>query len=202
MARRPGQRNGRSSAGMVIDEQKLALRQRAFGLGFGGKHRNVIVAGVLERGDERSFVFRMIHGEQAGREVLGVGVDRVAEQKQLHHRQRDNESQCYRVAQDLQPLLAQERDESFEGECPSRFLSLHAQHVDEYVFEARLDFVPGQGRRSCQSGWLISSAARSVPAIRRARPNTAAASTPGVRRKCRAAVSRSSPVASKMTSPE
>src|ERR1700730_5120483 len=27
----------------------------------------------------------------------------------------------------------------------SRFLSLHAQHVDEYVFEAWLDFVPDKG---------------------------------------------------------
>jgi hypothetical protein len=26
---------------------------------------------------------------------------------------------------------------------PSRSFSLHAQHVDEYVFEARLRFVPG-----------------------------------------------------------
>src|ERR1035437_269633 len=137
----------------------------------------------------------MIHGEQAGREVLGVGVDRVAEQKQLHHRQRDNESQCYRVAQYLQPLLAQERDESFEGECP--------HDSSPFTPSMWMKTSSRRGSTSCHKRaplmpdrMAFSSAAPSVPAMRKACPNTAAASTPGAGRSCRAAASRSSPVAS------
>ena len=59
----------------------------------------------------------MLHRQQAGRQVLGVGIDRVAEQEQLHDRQRDDEAQRHRVAPHLDPFLAQQRHEPPEGEC-------------------------------------------------------------------------------------
>jgi len=47
--------------------------------------------------------------QQAGREVLGIGVDRVAKQEQLHDRQGDDHAQRHRVAPQLDPFLAQHR---------------------------------------------------------------------------------------------
>src|ERR1700736_3632724 len=143
----------------------------------------------------------MLHGKQASRRVLGVGIDRVAEQKQLQHRQRDDETQSYRIAPHLQPLLAQESREAPDGEC------LH--DASPLALSMWMNTSSRRGSASCQE-WTapsrdrmaFSRTARSVPAIRRARPNTAAASIPGVRRNRRASASKSPSVASKMTSPE
>src|ERR1700730_7656710 len=143
----------------------------------------------------------MLHGKQAGRKVLGVGIDRVAEQKQLHNRQRDDETQCYRVAPQLQPLLAQESREPPDGQC--------LQDSSPLTVSMWMNTSSRRGSASCQEvsapplgRTAFSSTARSVPAIRRARPNTAAASTPGVCRNRRASASKSPPVVSKMMSPE
>src|ERR1700730_8838010 len=140
----------------------------------------------------------MLHGKEAGRKVLGVGIDRVAEQKQLQHRQRDVETQGYRVAPHLQRLPAQESREPPDGEC------LH--DPSPFTLSMWMNTSSRRGSASCQVGaapslgrMALSSTARSVPAIRRARPNTAAAPTPGVRRNRRASTSKSPPIASKTT---
>ena len=56
-----------------------------------------IVAGVAKRGDDQCVhISNAPRKGSSHREVFGVGVDRVAEQKELHHRQGDNEAQGYR----------------------------------------------------------------------------------------------------------
>ncbi len=55
--------------GNLDDEQHLALRQRAFGLGLRRQRLDVVIAGVAQRGDQRALVFRMFEptaGRSAG----------------------------------------------------------------------------------------------------------------------------------------
>ena len=155
------------------------------------KRADVVVAGVLQRRDDRPLVFRMIDREQPGRQVLGVGVDRVAEQKQLHHRQSDDHAQRERVAPHLDPFLAQHSARKRRKEKPFiAAASSGAQQMDEHVFEPR---------RRLRARSRPSPASRATVALQRGaihagdvqrRPNTAAASTPGMPRSRRAATSR------------
>ena len=79
-----------------------------------------------------------------GRQVLRIGVDRVAEQHQLHDRNADDHAEGDAVAPQLQELLehdappARERERAFMARA-SRSCRLRAAHqVDEHVLEARL----------------------------------------------------------------
>src|SRR6202035_4128050 len=143
----------------------------------------------------------MLDRKETCRQILGIGVDRVAKQKQLHDRQRDDEAQCYWIAHHLQPLLSQEGNEPIEGKC--------SHDSSSFTLSMWMNTSSRRGSASSQDRWpppldrsAVSSAARSVPAIRSACPNTAGASAPGAPRTRRAAVSKSPPVASKTTRPE
>src|SRR5471032_3410732 len=131
----------------------------------------------------------MIHRQQAGRQMLGIGVDGVTEQEKLHHRQRDDHAQRQRVAPDLDPFLAQYGEEAPERE------TVHSAAVPGWLSRwmntssnrggiARQTSAPPSDRVA------VSSAARSMPAMCSADPNTAADSTPGIARSTRAARSR------------
>ena len=182
----------------VHDKKQLAIGEAALGLRLGRERPDVVIAGVAQRRDERPLIFGMVGREQPGRQVLGVGVDRVAEQKQLHHRQGDDHAQRQRVAPDLDPFLAQDGQEASEGEAA------HAGVLGRGRLSRWMNTSSSCGATSCQasaappSSDLVacSSAARSMPATWIADPNTAAASTPGMSRSLRAATSRSAPVAS------
>src|ERR1700722_9141063 len=99
--------------------------------------------------------------------MLRVGIDRVAEQKQLHHRQGDDHPQRERVAPDLDPLLAQNREEAFEGK---------GSHDD--LLNRWMNTSSSFGSTSRQAiSWSTDRvarprAARSIPAMRSTRPNT------------------------------
>src|ERR1700736_2730692 len=139
----------------------------------------------------------MVGREQAGRQVLGIRVDRVAEQKQLHHRQGDDHAQREWVSPDLYPFLAQDRQEASKGDAG------HEASLAERL-SRWMNTSSSRGATSCQtsprppSSDLVacSSATRSRQATWSADPNTAAASTPGMLRSLRAARSRFAPVAS------
>src|ERR1700733_6123283 len=132
--------------------------------------------------------------------MLGVCVDRVAEQKELHDRQGNDHAQRERVATDLYPFLAQNRHEASDGKA------VHAASLaglPSGLLSRWMNTSSSCGVTSFQSiapppSVLVacSSAARSMPAAWIDDPKTAAASTPGMPRSFRAATSRPSPVPS------
>src|SRR5262249_12366978 len=134
-----------------------------------------------------------------GRQMLGIGVYRITEQEQLHHRQRDDQTQSHRIATHLDPFLAQHGQKASPGKCV---------HDAVFVWLSRwMNTSSSRGSTSRQvtpapvSRMARSSAARLAPAIYTARPNTVAASTPGSLRRRRAASSTAAPVASKVVKP-
>src|SRR5579863_2290923 len=142
----------------------------------------------------------MFGGEQPGRQVLRIGIDRVSEEEQLHDRNHDDDAQRHRIANDLNPFLAQKRDETAPGEAahegPSFTLSIWMNTSSSLGGASRHS-------RSAATEWIArSSAARLAPATRSARPKTAAASTPSTLRKSRAASSTPLPVPSKVVMPD
>src|SRR5262249_58977503 len=102
--------------------------------------------------------------------VLGVGVDGVTKQEELHHRHGDDEAQRDGVAPNLDPFLAQQSEQPFDGD--------HPRNAPCCTASMWMKTSSRRGSTSCQDSaalrmvpMLLSSAERSVPATRTARPN-------------------------------
>src|SRR5262249_7532620 len=154
------------------------------------------VAGVLQCRGQRALVGGVFRGEQPRWQMARVGVDREAEQEELHQRQHYGQTDSRAIAAHLQRFLAQYRKQTGEREI------VHAS-VSRSIW---MNTSSRRGSTSCQvssspssESIELRSAARFVPATRRARPNTAAVSTPGNWRRRRTAVSMPGPVASNVT---
>ena len=70
------------------DENQIAAREPVVRLLLGAQHAEVVIAGIVQRGGDGAGVFGILDRQQPGRQMLGIGVDRVAEQEQLHDRNR------------------------------------------------------------------------------------------------------------------
>src|SRR5215472_16452677 len=102
----------------------------------------------------------MLGGQQAGRQILGISVDRVSEQEQLHDRKDDDQAKRHRIAPHLDPFLAQERAQALEGQAAHLVLS---PAVNWWIKTSSR-----RGSTSCHASSpneriACSSSARSVP---------------------------------------
>ena len=108
------------------DEQGLAGFKRVFGFGFRREQPDIIIAGVLQGRGDGPLVFRRLGEQQSGGQMFRVGIDRITEQEQLHDRQRDDQAERHTVAPHLDPFLAQQRIQPFQGEVGHWAVSLLA----------------------------------------------------------------------------
>ena len=75
-----------------------------------------VVAGVLQRRDEAAGEVALVEGEDDRRQMLGVGVDRVAEQGQLHQRDAHHHREGEPVPAHLDELLGDHGEQARERE--------------------------------------------------------------------------------------
>jgi hypothetical protein len=75
------------------------------------------IARVLERLHQAAGEHAAIGEQERGRQVLGIGVDRVAEQGQLEQRHRDQHGKGQPVAPHLDEFLDQDRPETAPGQA-------------------------------------------------------------------------------------
>jgi hypothetical protein len=80
----------------------------------GGDHFEV--AGVLQGAHQRARERARLGAHHRRRERLGIHVDGVAEEHELHHRHADHHGESEAVAAHLHELLHEHRRESVEGE--------------------------------------------------------------------------------------
>src|SRR6516162_10583541 len=57
----------------------------------------------------------MLGRQKPGRQMLGVGIDRISEQEELHDREGDDQAQGHWIASNLDPFLVQHGKESPKG---------------------------------------------------------------------------------------
>src|ERR1043166_2533097 len=71
--------------------------------------RDVKILGVLERMQDRAPDVALLLEKNRGRQVARIGVDRIAEQDELHQRDHDDHRKGHAVALELNELLEQHR---------------------------------------------------------------------------------------------
>jgi hypothetical protein len=105
----------------VDHELHLAARERVVRIVLARDlAHEVEVGAVADRAEQRA-PLRAAVGEQHGRgQVLGVGVDRVAEQDELQQRDPDHHPEGHAVAEHLDELLDDHRAEAAGGEDLAR----------------------------------------------------------------------------------
>jgi len=84
-----------------------------------GPFRDPEIVGVFERREKRSREDRVVLREDGGRQVLRIGVDRIAEEQELHDRHAQHHREGELVAPHLDELLADQRGEAMEVEAVS-----------------------------------------------------------------------------------
>ena len=72
--------------------------------------REAEIGGVLQRLQHRAGEIAVLLQQHRGRQVARRGVDRIAEQEQLHHRDHDDHRERHAVALELDELLHQHRE--------------------------------------------------------------------------------------------
>ena len=78
----------------------------------GGASRDAKIGGILQAGDQAARELALVALYHGQRQMLGVGVDREAEQDQLQDRHPDHHRESQAVALDLAKFLDQDRDEA------------------------------------------------------------------------------------------
>ena len=58
--------------GILRTKSSIALREVALAVALGRDFADVVIAGILQRGDDPAFVIRMIGGENVGRQIMRV----------------------------------------------------------------------------------------------------------------------------------
>src|SRR6185369_8773263 len=154
------------------------------------------IAARAHRGEVAARELALLGADDRGRQVLRLGVDRVAEEEELDDRDADDHPERDAVAPELQELLvddsppAVEREASHRGapsasaELAIRWMKTSSRPVSAGAIRLAVSAV---ARRSA-----TSTAAASPPVTCNADPNAATCSTPG---------SRSSRVATAAMSP-
>ena len=117
--------------------------------------RDLEIARVLQRREDRAADVARLLQQHRGRQVARRGVDRVAEQDELHQRDHDDHRERDAVAAELDELLDQHRagaarrSRAADRARGSLEIVLRAAHqVDEHVFERRLATSPRSSRGS------------------------------------------------------
>ena len=174
-------------------EQDLARRQRVIEFRLVAQlPHDLEIFGVAQRRKNRAADVAVFLQQHRGRQIARRGVDGVAEQHELHQRNRDHGRERDAVAPELEEFLDQHgagaapeagalaggrsRRGALIGNCPA-----FAHQIDEHVLERRLRAPPRQRR-------LARDRARSLLRARRRRgprragwsPNGATISTPGL----------------------
>ena len=98
-------------------ELDVAARQQLVRLGLARRlPGDLEIVRVLERPHQAAGEHALVGDQQCGRQLLGVGVDRVAEQDQLHQRHADHHGEGQAIAPHLDEFLDQDRPEATPGQ--------------------------------------------------------------------------------------
>ncbi len=101
--------------GDVDDKLHFAATKHLAGFGFIVRITNKLkIIAVLHRGDERARERAFVGGKNRGGKVLRIGVDRKAEEHELHQRDADHHAEGHAVALHLDKLLDDDRPKSME----------------------------------------------------------------------------------------
>src|SRR5690606_27324998 len=171
--------------------QLLGLR------GAAGDMVEAVVVGHLQRRDDGAAVVVVAHRQQSRRKLLGVVVDRVAEEDELDQRHSQHHAEGQAVAAHLGEFLQEQRLEPGEGEEGMARCAAHSM----LSFEAPMNWMNTSSRlvwpcstvvsgRSPSGRTVSASASRSAPTTCSVVPNGATWSTPGL--PCNSAASFSS----------
>ncbi len=157
----------------------------------------VEVAAVADRVQQRASLRPVVGHEHGGGQVLRVGVDREAEQHELHQRDADHHPEGQAVAAHLDELLDDDRPEPRQRERGRLLMLRHlvarvVHEVDEHVLEARRRSAASRTALRAKRRDRVLQRGRVVAADvqRRCRRRTACR-TPGRPRSCSASSSRS-----------
>src|SRR6476469_3254972 len=199
------------AAGDFHAEQHLARQQQIVELGdivhFGGEAE---IGGVLQRLEDRAREIAVLLQQHRGRQMARRGVDGVAEQQQLHHRDHHDHRERYPVAPELDELLDHHRKAAPpEAERRLSGIAYRAGCMDGAHWKLSFARVISSMKTSSSEGSLCSqcspgcsrwgataasSAALSRPDTCRLLPNGATMSMPGLPVRSAASAVRLSPV--------
>src|SRR5438270_9676532 len=172
--------------------------------------REVKVRGVLQRFQDRSSDIAVLLQQHGGRQVTRRGVDSIAEQQKLHHRNHHDHGERNPVATELDEFL-DHHCEAAPPETEPRLRRFTSRLVRIYRAHWKLSFErvissmntsSSEGSLSSQCNWSLlrhgarvaSSAALSRPDTCKLAPNGATMSTPGLPASCSCKLCSSSPV--------
>jgi len=103
-------RNGDRELDLAGPHQRIELGRRARLVG------DVEIGAVGDSGDDRAGEDAVLLHQKRGRQVAGIGVDRIAEQKHLDHRHRQDQGIGDPVAGQLDEFLDQDGQHPVDGE--------------------------------------------------------------------------------------
>ncbi len=101
----------------VDHELHLAQLEHAFGLRFGANRAiNRKIVGIAQGGRERAAKRPLVGGKHRGGQVLGIGIDGVAEKRELQQGNSHHHGKGHAIAPHLNEFLEHDGPETMEGE--------------------------------------------------------------------------------------